>query len=228
MITYGNRGAGRVRSADETAERSRAAFNLWRHADYITPDCHAALYLHMRDIGWLAHRRFRDVIRWTPAARHPSGLTLPAIFLAVTDTNETFRAVHRIFLKPDRPEKFGPPASYGPIAGHVIKMASVRQAIEVGDLVIGEGLETTASACALLKLPGWCGIAAGNIGASLALPPGIRCVTIAVDRDAVGERAAEAAAKRWRAAGLQVRFLVPNGDGDDCNDILKRRRNNGQ
>src|SRR4051794_39427432 len=108
-IHYGDRGAGRVLSADETLKRNRASFNLWRHATYITPDCHAALYLRARGIGWLASRRFRDTVRWTPDARHPSGLTLPAIFLAVTDTTEAFRALHRIFIKRERPEKFGTP-----------------------------------------------------------------------------------------------------------------------
>jgi hypothetical protein len=47
-IAYLNKGAGRVLTADETRERSRAAFNLWRQADYIAPECHAAIYLRAR------------------------------------------------------------------------------------------------------------------------------------------------------------------------------------
>src|SRR4051812_2491070 len=197
-VPYGRKGAGRVRSSEETKERSRAAFNLWRRGDYITLDCPATLYLQARGIGWLAHKQFRNVLRWMPDARHPSGLRLPAIFAAITDTNEAFRAVHRIFLKPDRPEKFGPPASYGPIAGHAVKLATLQQAMTAGDLIVGEGVETTAAACALLKLPGWSAIACGNLSSALVLPLEIRRVTIAVDRDVAGETAARAAAKRWR------------------------------
>ncbi len=221
-IAYLNKGAGRVLTADETRERSRAAFNLWRHADYVTANCHAADYLHTRGVGWLSGKPFRDVIRWMPDALHPSGQRLPAVFLAVTDTNEAFRAVHRVFLKRERAEKFGAPLSYGPISGHAIKLATKGQAIAAGDLVIGEGLETTASACTLLRLPGWCGVAAGNIRKSLVLPPELRCVTIAVDRDAPGERAAKAAAQRWRAEGREVRFAVPDRNGNDCNDVLEQ------
>jgi putative DNA primase/helicase len=222
-IPYGWKGAGRVRQADETRTRSRRAFTLWRYADYIAPDCVAAEYFHARRIGWLAAKRFRDTVRWIPDALHPSGLKLPAIYCAVTDSNDAFRAVHRIFLKRERPEKFGAPASYGPISGHAIKLATMQQAINAGDLIVGEGLETTASACALLRLPGWCGVAAGNIAQCMTLPPEIRRIVLAVDRDRPGERAAEAAAKRWRAEGRTVRFLVPNTDGDDCNDILAGR-----
>jgi hypothetical protein len=222
-IAYLNKGAGRVLTADETRERSRAAFNLWRQADYIAPECHAAIYLRARGVGWLAAKRFRDVIRWMPHALHPSGLSLPAVFLAVTDTNEAFRAVHRLFLNRERAEKFGAPLSYGPIAGNAIKLATTGQVTAAGALVIGEGLETTASACTLLRLPGWCGVAAGNIGKSLVLPAEFRCVTIAVDRDVPGERAAKAAAQRWRAEGREVWFAMPDRDGNDCNDVLKQR-----
>ena len=223
-VPYGRIGAGRVRTADETKERTRAAFTGWLRGDYVTPDSPAGCYLAARGIGWLAATRFRDVLRWRPDARHPSGITTPAILCAVSDAGGNFRALHRIFLKRERPEKFGGPMSLGPVAGHAIHLANEAAAMAAGELIIGEGLETTASACALLKLPGWAAVACGNLGWSLVLPTDIRAVTIAVDRDRAGERAANAAARRWRAEGRAVQFMVPQKPGTDANDVLRSWR----
>lgn len=226
-IAYGWKGAGKVRSLGDAKERVRKAFNEWRRADYIAEDTPAFAYLVARRVQWLAAKPLRQTIRWRPDARHPSGAMVPAIYCAVTDVYGAFRAVHRIFLKPDKPEKFGKPASFGPLAGHSIKLATLDQIVAADDVVIGEGLETTASACALLGLPGWCGIAAGNIRKSLILPADIKRVTIAVDRDPPGERAANAAGKRWRAEGREVRFFTPSRIGEDANDILRRHADHG-
>lgn len=220
-LRYGRIGAGQVRAPEETAERTRAALSAWLRGDYITHDTPAGHYLAARGVAWLAARRFRDALRWRPDARHPSGITLPAILCAVTDARGNFRAVHRIFIKRERPEKFGQPQSFGPISGHAIRLATPEQIMATEALVIGEGLETTASACALLKLPGWSAIACGNLTRSLILPKEIGNIVIAVDRDAAGERAAQAAAQRWRAEGRAVRFLVPDQPGADANDILR-------
>jgi putative DNA primase/helicase len=221
VIEYARIGAGRVRTPEETQQRARAALNLWLRGDYIEPGSLASRYLLQRAIGWLASKRFRHVLRWTPCARHPSGIELPAILCAVTDANGSFRAVHRIYLHHDRPAKFGPPASFGPIAGHAIRLATLEQVVAAGVLIVGEGLETVASACALLRQPGWSAIACGNLARSLILPAEIQNVTIAVDRDPEGERAAKTTARRWRAEGRTVRFLVPSEPGDDANDVLR-------
>jgi outer membrane PBP1 activator LpoA protein len=55
------------------------------------------------------------------------------------------------------------------------------------------------------------------------LPPEVRSVLIAVDRDAAGERAANAAGRRWRVEGRHVRFMVPDKLGDDAVDVLRAR-----
>lgn len=220
-VPYGQIGAGQIRTREETAQRTRAALSAWLRGDYIAPDDPAGRYLAARGIGWLAARRFRPTLRWRPDAPHPSGITAPAILCAVADSQGSFRAIHRIFVKRERPEKFGSPLSFGPISGHAIRLASETEVLAAGELVVGEGLETTASACALLKLPGWAAIACGNLAQSLALPAAILRVIITVDRDFAGERAAMAAARRWRAEGRSVRFLVPDQPGADANDILR-------
>jgi hypothetical protein len=221
MSAYGRIGAGRIRSPEETTERGRAALTAWLRGDYISPGTHAGRYLAARGIGWLAAKRFRNVLRWRFDARHPSAIELPAILCAVHDARGNFRAVHRIFLKRERPEKFGPPMSFGPISGNAVHIATVEEILTAGTIVVAEGVESTASACALLKLPGWAAIAAGNLGWAMLLPPELRSVIVACDHDGPGIRAAEAAARRWRAEGRVVRFLVPDEPGADANDILQ-------
>jgi putative DNA primase/helicase len=49
-------------------------------------------------------------------------------------------------------------------------------------LVIGEGIETAASAGLLMGTPAWAAISAGNMAKGLVLPPEVRRVVIAADR----------------------------------------------
>ena len=68
MIAYEHRGAGRVRSANETAERRRNARTFWLHCDYATPRTPAALYLARRGLAWLMGH---EHIRYRPDCPHP-------------------------------------------------------------------------------------------------------------------------------------------------------------
>jgi len=135
--------------------------------------------------------------------------------------------VHRTYLvadgrkSPVMPQK----ASLGPIWGGAIRLAP--PALEI---VIGEGIETSASAGLLLGLPAWAAISAGNMATGLALPPEVRSVVIAADDDGVnaqgrnpGIEAAEAAAARWQAEGRKVRIIKPTTTSQDFNDILLSR-----
>ena len=94
-------------------------------------------------------------------------------------------------------------------------------------MVVGEGLETTASAAAILELPGWAAIACGNLGRNMQLPELVKAVTVAADHDRPGQRAAGRAAERWRLEGRTVRVAVPNKAGADFNDVLLEEAANG-
>ena len=91
------------------------------------------------------------------------------------------------------------------------------------ELVIGEGIETAASAALLLGLPAWAALSAGNLERDLVLPAEARAVVIAADPDPPGERAARAGAARWQAEGRRVRIARPNRPGVDFNDLLRSR-----
>jgi hypothetical protein len=87
--------------------------------------------------------------------------------------------------------------------------AAIRLADAVPAMVIGEGLETSGAASVLTGLPAWAAISAGNLAAGLVLPPLVTDVTVAVDRDPAGERAARLAEARRRAEGRRVQpFLL--------------------
>ena len=87
-------------------------------------------------------------------------------------------------------------------------------------LVIGEGIETSASAGRLMGLPAWAAISAGNLAKGLLLPPEARSVVIAADPDEAGRAAARDAWLRWKAEGRDVRIATPAGK-DDFNDLLR-------
>ncbi len=78
-------------------------------------------------------------------------------------------------------------------------------------------------AAVLLGLPGWAAVSCGNLGANMALPAGVRRVTIAADPDPPGQRAAAKAARRWRAEGRSVRLATPDTPGQDFADLLLAR-----
>ena len=128
--------------------------------------------------------------------------------------------VHRTFLAPDGQKADVQPvkASLGPIWGGAIRLDPV-----AAGLVIGEGIETAASAGLMLGLPAWAAISAGNMASGLVLPPEVRAVVIASDPDTAGRSAARAAAARWRAEGRTVRITTPDTHGEDFNDMLRAR-----
>lgn len=215
-LSYGNRGAGPVRTADETADRRKRVRAFWHRCDYAT-GTPAATYLARRGLPWLTGH---ESIRYRPDAPHPAGGTLPALVALVYDGVGNICAVHRTFLDlAGRKAAANPPkASIGPIAGGAIRLHP--PAVE---LLVAEGLETAASAGLLLGLPAWAAIACGNLGASMVLPPGVRSVVIAADSDGPGRRAAHRAARRWQAEGRTVRIATPDAPGQDFNDVLRAR-----
>jgi putative DNA primase/helicase len=100
---------------------------------------------------------------------------------------------------------------------------AIRLDPEAPEIAIGEGIESSASAGRLLDLPAWAALSAGNMARGLILPPLVRAVVIAADADEAGQKAAEAAAARWRAEGRRVRIARPDKPGHDFNDILAER-----
>ena len=144
----------------------------------------------------------------------------PALVALVVDIDGAPRAIHRTYLNAAGQKAAVEPvkASKGPIWTHAIRLDP-----EAPEIVVGEGIETSASAGRLLSLPAWAALSAGNMARALILPPGVRSVVIAADGDPQGARAAQEAASRWRTEGRRVRIAWPERDGCDFNDILMQR-----
>lgn len=205
--------------AAATAARMTRALALWRGSQPAlgTP---ADRYLTRRGLPGLAAS---PALRFRADTPHPAGGRLPALIAVIQRADGTSVAIHRTFLRRDGSGKAGVEpqrATLGPFAGGAIRLN------EAGpEIVVGEGIESAASAGRLLKLPAWAAVSAGNMSRALALPAEVRSVFIAVDADPPGERAAREAAWRWQREGRHVRLARPNSAGADFNDLMPEAAN---
>jgi putative DNA primase/helicase len=203
---------------DDAARRVRAtadAVKIWSGS---TTALHtlAELYLINRALPGLAASA---ALRFRGDCHHPEQRgRYPALVALVQDVTGKPVAVHRTYLRAGgfKATMEPPKASKGPVWGGAIRLYSVAP-----EIVIGEGIESAASAGRLLSLPAWAALSAGNLARGLILPPEVRAVVIAADADEAGKKAADAAADRWRAEGRRVRIARPDQPGQDFNDILR-------
>ena len=207
-------------SGDGSASRERKrerALALWRGSEPATgtlADC----YLTGRGLPGLATS---PSLRFRTDCPHPEGGRLPALVALVENVAGQPVAVHRTFLARDGTKARVEPAkaSLGAIWGAAIRL---HPAAESQPLVIGEGIETAASAGRLMGFSAWAAIAAGNMASGLVLPAEVWRVVIAADPDAAGQCAARDAWLRWNEEGRNVRIATPDGPGD-FNDLLMAR-----
>jgi putative DNA primase/helicase len=203
------------------AERTARALVWWNGAPRDALGTPADLYLTGRGLPGLAAS---PAIRYRTDVSHPAehGTRRPAMLALVQDVTGAPIAVHRTYLTRGGHKAVVVPvkASVGPTFGGAIRLDSA-----AAEMVVGEGIETAASAGRLLGLPAWAAIAAGNLAQALQLPPEVRSVVIAADADGPGRQAAEAATARWQTEGRRVRIATPDMPGADFNDILVRGAN---
>ncbi len=199
--------------AEARERKQAAALRIWNGSDPVrgTP---AELYLRTRHIehviGSAALRYRRDV-------PHPEAGRNPAMIALVQGVDDRVLGVHRSYITASGNKANIEPAkaSLGPIWGGAVRIDPIAP-----ELVIGEGIETSASAGKLLGLPAWAAISGGNLARGLVLPPEVRSIIIAADSDPAGERAARDGALRWSREGRKVRIARPDRENCDFNDIL--------
>ena len=206
----------RLKRADRAARLARAKA-IWDGGERIEADTPAGLYLTRRRIE---HVMASPALRWRRDVPHPNGGRHLALLAAVAAPDGTLAGIQRVFLKPDGSKADCEPvkASLGEIAGGAVRLQSCSD-----ELVVGEGIESSAAAGALLGLPAWSAVSCGNLGKSLIMPASVRSVVIAVDNDMAGLRAAREAWRRWKSEGLAVRFLKPVAIRADAADIIASR-----
>jgi hypothetical protein len=182
-------------------------------------DTPADRYLTARDLPGLAAA---PSLRFRADTPHPEGGRLPAMIALVTDVAGEPLGIHRTYLGRDGSKARVEPvkASLGPVWGGAIRLDSLRPDVP---LVIGEGIESSASAGRLMGFLAWAAVSAGNLARGLVLPPEARRVVIAADPDDAGRNAAREAWLRWKAEGRDVQIALPHREGCDFNDLLLAR-----
>lgn len=206
-------------SFDDAAQRNRQARQdraqqLW----HLSLPCRGTLaetYLARRGIPHVASS---DALRFQSNCSHPSGSLHPALVAAVRNAAGALVAVQRTYLASDGGKAALDPAraSLGSVWGAAVQLDPCGP-----ELVVGEGMESTASAGNLLGLPAWAALSAGNLERGLVLPGSVHRVIIAVDHDPIGQRAARGAAERWLKEGRAVRLVTPDRPGTDFNDLVQ-------
>lgn len=222
-------------------DRLAAALACWRRARPLEPNTPAWRYLTEarrlpirrlvgerlalepgRTVAFPALDPETSALRWSPEEWHPSGWRGPALVALVTDAiTAAPLTTHRTWLAPggagkapiDRPRLLwrGLPKRNGCI--RLVEDAEV-----TSELAVAEGIETALAIFGPL-LPAWSLIDAGNL-AALPVLDGVERLTVAVDHDPAGRRAALELARRWSAAGREVVELLPAEPGADLADIV--------
>jgi putative DNA primase/helicase len=154
------------RTDDELARRIEIARRMWSGAREARGSP-VARYLASRSITSPPP----PSLRWAPACPQPSGLYLPAMLARIDNIDGELIGVHRTFLKPDGSGKADaepPKTMIGRAMGGAVRLGAVRPDHW---LVIGEGIESTASAIQLWTSPsGWAALSASGLR-NLILPP---------------------------------------------------------
>ena len=211
------------REESSHAARIARALAIWCEAQPMDGTI-AETYLRNRGIDlkpWPVTLRFHPRC---PRPRDDAGkivLPLPAMVGLVEHVERGPVAIHMTYLSNDgtgkavtKPRK----AFLGPVGAGAVRIGNVRS----GEwLLIGEGIETSASAAVACGMPAWAALSAGGIK-RLALPSEATQVIICADNDAngVGQRAANEAAERFLAEGRRVRVVTPPNPDSDFNDML--------
>jgi hypothetical protein len=198
------------------ARKLALAVSVWR-ASIRSEGSPVENYLRARGC-WMPGRQ---ALRYNPACPRGSE-RLPAMIALMTDpvTNEPV-GIHRTFLRADGVAKI----EHG-TAKMMLGAAGVVRLVNDEDVALGlgiaEGIETSL---AIMRHAGWRPVwAVGSAGGIRGFPvlSGIECLTIFPDADAsgTGQKAAEACAQRWLAAGHEVAIVTPPV-GQDWDDRFK-------
>ncbi len=210
--------ASRRAPLEDAAARERriiAARRIWDASRTIEGTLGAA-YLRARGITSGAPR----TLRFHRALHHgPSDSFLPAMVAAVAAPDGSFAGVHRTYLAADTPRKAeveNPKLSLGPISRGAVRLAPA-----TAEIAVSEGIETGLAFMQAEEVPTWAALSTSGMR-SVVLPPYplATIVYLVVDRDAPGEAAADAAARRFAAEGRAVKLARPRV-GKDMNDSLR-------
>lgn len=201
---------------------------LWSHSLTIAPNTPPYLYFQSRFDGLYADLACESKsLRWHPSLKFRDEEVdgkYPAVVAKVLDSNEKMVALRRIYLNRQGQKLSGnckrltPSLFPGANRGAAIRLFPIESD---GQLIIGEGIETTLAAIHLWGAPGW---AAGDAGLmeSIIVPRDARSILIVVDNDSSGrgESAARKLGARLQQEGRSVQLIKPSAVGRDIDDLF--------
>jgi Toprim domain len=174
---------------------------------------------------YLLHRGIAQLDRCPSLRFHPhcyyregtSQEKRQALLAAITDLAGRITGVQRTWLEPTGRGKAAvatPRRTLGRQLGNAVRFGSVDEV-----MLAGEGIETVLSLKTVLPgLPMLAALSASNLG-GLLLPPELKRLYVARDRDPAGEAAFQRLARRAAGLGLMVRPLDPIA-GDFNDDLI--------
>ena len=154
----------------------------------------------------------------------PAASSWPGLLAAVTDVHGRITGVHRTWLDRVRPEKAplpDPRRALGHLLGNGVRFGPAEPAPALAKVLLaGEGIETVLSLKSILpRMPMIAALSANHL-AALEFTPGLSRLYVAKDQDAAGHMASERLRTRGKAAGVEVRDLMP-AQGDFNEDLCR-------
>lgn len=204
------------RTENQNKER---AIKLWDEALPASGTL-AEIYLNKRGIDLPDG----DELRFHAKAAKWEGRLYSALVAAVRNISGIdIVAVHRILINRDGSPVLDDSRKkvkllLGSPAGAAVKLSPA-----TSELNVAEGIETALAVLQRTKAPTWSAINAAGLSKFPVIDT-VSTLTIWADNDenGAGQRAAEACAERWIAAGKIARVLIPKSVGTDWADHFKR------
>ena len=208
-----------------TQKWSKFGSALWDESVAIagTP---AEAYLRGRGISLLPER---EVLRFHPAAEHPKlRHKLPALIAQVTagvEPSHNFTWLSADGAGKADTEKAEQRRTLGSSKGGAVRLA---EPIDGKPLIVGEGIETTATAMEATGLPGWASLGTSGLG-NIEWPGDVREVILLAENDEnnANQRALDKVCPVLAEQGLKVRVATPPTGFKDFNDLVNPSKAGG-
>lgn len=215
------------RNRDRKAKENRTrglALSLFSEAQ---PGERSPVAVYLREARGIPLDVIPPSLRFHPAIKHPSGVSLPAMVALVENVRGEGMGIHRTYLLPDgsgKAEVEPAKAMLGTTRGGMVRFWRDRET-----LAVGEGIESSLSFAVSTGISTVATLSTSNMKA-LELPslPLASILIAACDNDAAGMLAGRALVSRAESEGRAARAVCPPDEGEDFNDLLLRPDAGGQ
>jgi len=202
----------RAQTVLPSLEHARAAWSERTHVEGSI----AASYLSLRGLPSLVTSPALGFVDALPLSPHKAAPAAPCLLAKISNQAGEFVGVQATFFfrRSRRLQKRR--LVFGRQKGFAIHLGTA-----ANTLLVGEGLESTASAARRLNAPAWALLNTANLS-SFQAPQGVKSLIIACDNDGPGRKAAEQCRDRHQARGLSCEIKAPDTAGADWNDLDRK------